>query len=104
MYLLFFFFRMFIRQRDLMNALDLLEGKSREEFIKSLDIDASVLSESMTKELEAARGDHFVPVAAIVGGVVAQYLLKGVAQKDEPLHNFFTYNAEDHSGMTMQLV
>lgn len=84
----------------------MLEKKSKEALLTSLHLanDESFLSDALVQEIDASRGDHFVPVAAIVGGVVAQYLLKSVSEKDEPLHNFFTYNAEDHQGMTMQLV
>ncbi len=38
------------------------------------------------------------PVCAIVGGILAQELIKVVTGKDEPLSNFFFYNGMDGGG------
>ena len=38
------------------------------------------------------------PVAAIVGGVLAQEVIKTVSKKDQPQNNFFLYNPIESSG------
>jgi ubiquitin-like 1-activating enzyme E1 A len=38
------------------------------------------------------------PVCAIVGGILAQELIKVVTGKDEPINNFFFYNGMDGGG------
>ena len=38
------------------------------------------------------------PVAAIVGGVLAQEVIKAVSKKDQPHNNFFLYNPIESSG------
>ena len=38
------------------------------------------------------------PVAAIVGGVLAQEVIKAVSKKDQPQNNFFLYNPVESSG------
>ncbi|CAH1261335.1 SAE1 [Branchiostoma lanceolatum] len=39
------------------------------------------------------------PVCAVVGGVLAQEIVKAVSGKDAPLNNFFFFNGIDDSGM-----
>ncbi|XP_076065036.1 SUMO1 activating enzyme subunit 1 [Oratosquilla oratoria] len=39
------------------------------------------------------------PVCAIVGGVLAQEIIKAVSQKDQPHNNFFFFNTSDGSGV-----
>ena len=39
------------------------------------------------------------PVSAIVGGILAQEIIKSVSKKDTPHNNFFFYNGIDGSGM-----
>ncbi|XP_047497045.1 SUMO-activating enzyme subunit 1-like isoform X2 [Penaeus chinensis] len=39
------------------------------------------------------------PVCAIVGGVLAQEIIKAVSQKDPPHNNFFFFNTQDGAGV-----
>jgi hypothetical protein len=43
-------------------------------------------------------------IAAVVGGVLAQYVLKTVSAKDEPLQNLFLFDARTHDGVIMNLM
>jgi len=43
-------------------------------------------------------GAELSPVCAIVGGIVAQEIVRAICRNEEPLKNFFTYNALDGSG------
>lgn len=39
------------------------------------------------------------PVCAILGGILAQEVIKVVSGKDLPIKNWFVFNAEDMSGV-----
>lgn len=39
------------------------------------------------------------PVCAILGGVLAQEIIKAVSQKDPPHNNFFFFTSEDSAGV-----
>jgi hypothetical protein len=43
-------------------------------------------------------------IAAVVGGVLAQYVLKTVSVKGEPLQNLFIFDAQSHDGIIMNLL
>jgi hypothetical protein len=38
---------------------------------------------------------EFVPVVAILGGILAQDMIKVISHKDTPIHNLFVYNGLD---------
>ena len=41
----------------------------------------------------ASYGRELAPVCAVVGGLLVQEITKGLSQRDEPLRNFFFYDA-----------
>jgi len=43
-------------------------------------------------------GTELSPVCAIVGGLTAQEIVRAICRNEEPLRNFFAYNALDGSG------
>jgi len=43
------------------------------------------------------------PVCAVVGGVLAQEVIKAISQKDAPLNNFFVYNGVNDDGMVTKI-
>jgi len=43
------------------------------------------------------------PVCAIVGGIVAQEIIKAVSHKDQPLNNYFFYSGLEYSGLVAKL-
>ena len=43
------------------------------------------------------------PICAIVGGVMAQEVIKGLSGKDQPLNNFFVYNGIDSHAIVEKL-
>jgi len=49
-------------------------------------------------------GTELSPVCAIVGGVVAQEILKVVCHNDKPFNNSFFFNGLDDSGVTCKLI
>jgi hypothetical protein len=55
------------------------------------------------RRVAALRGRELSPVCAIVGGILAQQIIKVVTGKDEPFTNFFFYNALDSTGNVEEL-
>lgn len=50
-----------------------------------------------------AIGIEFPPVSAIIGGIVAQEVLKAITAKDEPICNFFTFSSTTGRGTAHRL-
>ncbi|KAI8088645.1 SUMO-activating enzyme subunit 1 [Halteromyces radiatus] len=77
--------------------------KEKDIWLQALGInDGSVLDDSLLKELGLYQTE-LVPVAAIVGGVLAQEVIKVLSAKELPVQNWFFYNGIDGSGMIHQL-
>lgn len=62
------------------------------------------LEESVKQKLEAFNPWEFVygelsPICSIVGGVVAQDVIRGVTNKETPIRNFFFFNGQDMNGV-----
>jgi len=67
------------------------------------------LNPSLTSDIdyaELARTAYIITpsIAAVVGGVLAQYVLKTVSAKGEPLQNLFLFDAQTHDGVIMNLL
>ena len=58
---------------------------------------AALKAEGGTKYLDMVFSE-LSPVAAIVGGVLSQEVIKAVSKKDQPQNNFFLYNPLESSG------
>lgn len=43
------------------------------------------------------------PVCAVVGGVLAQEVIKAISAKDRPYMNSFLYNGQQNTGIVEQL-
>ena len=53
----------------------------------------------MSKDLPPMLFSELSPVAAIVGGILAQEIIKVISNKDEPHKNFFLYNPLESAGI-----
>jgi len=53
----------------------------------------------MSKDLPPMLFTELSPVAAIVGGILAQEIIKVISNKDEPHRNFFLYNPLESAGI-----
>ena len=51
----------------------------------------------LTKQVVARR--YSAPVAAIVGGILGQEVIKAISNKDAPHNNFFFYNPLESCGV-----
>ncbi|ORX92994.1 SUMO-activating enzyme subunit 1 [Basidiobolus meristosporus CBS 931.73] len=75
----------------------------RNSFLPTISVDTSVLSdEFLTTLVLNARAD-LTPVCAIVGGILAQEILKVLSAKELPVNNFFLYNGLDGTGLVHQV-
>jgi len=75
-------------------------GRLRADVVSKYELPPTV---KITDEAQAANYLEIVfselsPVAAIVGGVLAQEVIKTVSKKDQPQNNFFLYNPIESSG------
>lgn len=76
---------------------DLLEV--RNDVFEKLKIDNELLGDEFTSNCAG----EFYPVNAIVGGVMAQEVIKAVSGKDTPHNNFFFYDGVATTGMVQNI-
>ncbi|TPX37472.1 hypothetical protein SmJEL517_g00567 [Synchytrium microbalum] len=62
-------------------------------YLESQSLEASVIKDDQLWTISAMLGRDLAPVCAIVGGILAQEIIKTMAQNDEPLNNFFVLDA-----------
>ncbi len=58
---------------------------------------------SVCRSINSQWGCDFSPVAAILGGMLGQELVKVISKKDEPIHNFFVFNGADSQGVIVAM-
>jgi len=74
--------------------------------IKEADINKQVLSGVPTSPIEAmstTAAHEFSPVCAIVGGMLAQDILKALAGREPPIANFFTFDGNTGGGTVVRM-
>ncbi|KAF9160712.1 SUMO-activating enzyme subunit 1 [Actinomortierella ambigua] len=78
---------------DTTNESDVLELlKLRDERLSDAQVNPSFVPDDLLMLLASSADAEISPVCAIVGGFLAQDILKALSKKDSPLHNFFVYN------------
>ena len=60
---------------------------------------ANVMGKYFNEEFAQSCISVLNPVAAIVGGVLGQEIIKAISQKDPPHNNFFCFDGVNHSGI-----
>ena len=71
----------------------------RNDVFEMLQIDNELLGDEFTSNCAGV----FYPVNAIVGGVMAQEVIKAVSGKDTPHNNFFFYDGVSTTGMVQKI-
>jgi len=71
----------------------------RNDVFEKLQIDNELLGDEFTSNCAGV----FYPVNAIVGGVIAQEVIKAVSGKDTPHNNFFFYDGVSTTGMVQKI-
>ncbi|KAI7866459.1 hypothetical protein BDF14DRAFT_1813513 [Spinellus fusiger] len=78
--------------------------KQKPEYLLAMGIkEESVLEDVYLTDLATLLATEMAPVAAIVGGVLAQEMIKVLSAKELPVQNWFYYNGRDGSGLVHQL-
>lgn len=80
---------------SLKDAIDWIAEKSSSKL---------ALDPVLFEKLKLSVGCDFCPVGAIVGGILGQEIIKGSTGKEEPISNFFVYNADSSEGNTVSLL
>ncbi|KAG9296401.1 hypothetical protein G9A89_014993 [Geosiphon pyriformis] len=75
----------------------------RDTYLPSMGVEPSLLANELLSIISRNLNAELSPVCAIVGGILAQDILKGLSQKDLPINNFFFYNGLDGSGLVYQV-
>ena len=74
------------------------------EFIRLTNDNTTISSELQTEiqehilELLTSYNIEIVPVAAVIGGMIGQEIVKLISNKDEPITNYFIYDAMNGQG------
>lgn len=58
---------------------------------------------TMRSSMSATATHEFSPVCAVVGGMLAQDVLKALAAREAPIANFFTFDGSTGSGTVSRL-
>ncbi|KAF9426575.1 SUMO-activating enzyme subunit 1 [Podila epigama] len=66
--------------------------KLRDEKLRDAQVDAALVDNHLLQTLASTAKAEIAPVCAIVGGFLAQDILKTLSGKDAPLYNYFLYN------------
>ncbi|CAO3619119.1 unnamed protein product [Cunninghamella blakesleeana] len=86
---------------DKLDIAELL--KVKDSLLQDIGItDCSVLSDDLLRGLRLYQTE-LVPISAIIGGVLAQEIIKVLSAKELPIQNWFYYNGYDGTGLIHQL-
>ncbi|ORY96754.1 hypothetical protein BCR43DRAFT_492212 [Syncephalastrum racemosum] len=70
------------------------------KYLQNMGIsDASVLDDALIRDLATLFETEMAPVAAILGGVLAQEMIKVLSKKELPIQNWFYYEGLNGSGL-----
>ncbi|CAH1759104.1 3762_t:CDS:2, partial [Entrophospora sp. SA101] len=67
----------------------------RDSYMQSVGIDSSFVSDELLKSLVLNFSAELSPICAIVGGILAQDILKALSCKELPINNFFIYDGNE---------
>lgn len=86
-------------------SFDDLDGilQSKKDLMALKGVDEIFISSDMVQDFFKMIGTEIAPSAAVLGGILAQEILKIVAQNEVPIFNYFGFNAQDPSGIIMSL-
>ncbi|KAI8069845.1 SUMO-activating enzyme subunit 1-like protein [Gilbertella persicaria] len=78
--------------------------QNKPQYLKNMGIeDQSVLDNELLRQLASLFDTEIAPVAAIVGGVLAQDILRTLSANELPIQNWFYYNGIDGTGLVHQV-
>ncbi|KAI8640063.1 hypothetical protein BD408DRAFT_476878 [Parasitella parasitica] len=84
------------------DARSLIDNKA--QFLADMGIeDATVLDDTLLNDLAFLMDTEISPVAAIVGGILAQDILRTLSANELPIQNWFYYNGVDGTGLVHRI-
>lgn len=84
------------RDEDI-EELQKLEGM----VLDNLGLDASVMKKCLSWQKQIF--GELAPVSTIIGGIIAQDIIRAVSVKDHPIKNFFVFNGFDYNGSILKV-
>lgn len=75
----------------------------KKNLMAEVGVDEIFISLDVIQDFFRMIGTEIAPSAAVLGGILAQEILKIVAENEVPIFNFFGFNAQDPSGIIMRL-
>ncbi|CEP06929.1 hypothetical protein [Parasitella parasitica] len=86
-------------QEDTQSLLD-----NKAQYLADMGIDdTTVLDDTLLNDLASLMDTEISPVAAIVGGILAQDILRTLSANELPIQNWFYYNGHDGTGMVHKI-
>ncbi|KAJ2842955.1 E1 ubiquitin-activating protein aos1, partial [Coemansia erecta] len=70
-----------------------------EKTLTGRGIPEGIVGEELMQRVASSLGTEFVPCAAVVGGTLAQEILKIITRKDMPINNWYVYDALQADGI-----
>ncbi len=67
-------------------------------------VDPAFLPDDVLLRLARTQGLEIMPACAILGGLIAQEVLKVLSGRDAPFHNFLALDCLDAEGVVMKLL
>lgn len=89
-------------QQVLLSQLDLFYDSAKTK-CNQLGIPRGIVSDQFLQSFIKNSHSELAPVSAVVGGVLAQDILNVLAQKEQPIQNFFIFNGESSEGIIYNL-
>ncbi len=89
-----------------------LGGKEREALLATKrrvlaerwpGLPSSVLPDDVLLRLVSLRGALFMPACAVLGGLLAQEVLKAMSRRDAPFHNWLLLDAAEGEATAMRV-
>ncbi|ORX86814.1 SUMO-1 activating enzyme E1 N subunit [Anaeromyces robustus] len=87
------------------NTEDLNKLKEiRDHLFKKYDINNAVLNDESLSKIIRNAGMEILPICSVVGGILAQDILKVISQKELPISNWFCYDGFTGDGVINKLI
>lgn len=71
--------------------------------IREADVNQEVKTDDLLRSLSITAAHEFSPVCAVVGGMLAQDILKALSAREPPIANFFTFDGNTGTGTVTRL-
>ena len=77
--------------------------KVKTDLLVEMGVYDAFISSDLIQDFLGMIGTEIAPSAAILGGVLAQEILKIISENEMPIYNYFGFDAQEPSGIIMSL-